>query len=159
MEPQPQPLDPAAVALWRLQRLTRLATVGLVFAAGLAAGLSWLTSPTFGLLIGGGLLFVQALLAVIWPPLQYQRFRYTLRDQDLLVEQGVLFRSWTSVPYNRIQHADTRQGPLERLFGLSRLLVFTASGPLPDGSIPALAEARATELRDLLSRRGGDDGV
>lgn len=159
MEPEPQHLDPAAVTLWRLQRLTRLATVGLVFAMGLGAGLSWLTSPMFGVTAAALLLFFQAFLAVLWPPLQHQRFRYTLRAHDLLVEQGVLFRSWTSVPYNRIQHVDTRQGPLERLFGLSRLLVFTASGPLPDGSIPALAEARATELRDLLSRRGGDDGV
>jgi membrane protein YdbS with pleckstrin-like domain len=54
---------------------------------------------------------------------------------------------------------DTRQGPLERVFGLSRLLVFTAAGMSADGSIPGLRTDEAERLRDLLSRRGGDDGV
>lgn len=159
MDPNPQSLDPRAVALWRAQRLLRAATWGLMFSGGLGAGLAWIAGPTVGLIAAGTLLSLQIFLAVLWPPLQHRHFRYTLREADLLVEQGVLFRSWTSVPYNRIQHVDTRQGPLERLLGLSRLLVFTASGPVADGSIPGLDEAKATTLRDLLSRRGGDDGV
>ena len=48
---------------------------------------------------------------------------------------------------------------MERIFGLSRLLVFTAAGMSADGSIPGLRTAEAERLRDLLSRRGGDDGV
>lgn len=159
MQTQPQALDPRVVALWRVQRLIRACTWGMVFAGGLGAGVAWLGGAVLGAFAGGGLLAMQALLAVIWPVLQYRQFRFTLRSGDLLVEQGVLWRSWTSVPYHRIQHVDTRQGPLERIFGLARVLIFTASGPLPDGSIPGLDEAAATELRDHLSRRGGDDGV
>ena len=48
---------------------------------------------------------------------------------------------------------------MERLFGISRLLVFTAAGMSADGSIPGLKTSIAEELRDQLSRRGGDDGV
>ena len=75
------------------------------------------------------------------------------------MSEGVLFRVWSSVPYTRIQHVDTRQGPIERALGLSRLLVFTASGMGADALISGLTEAEAARLRDLLSRRGGDDGV
>lgn len=159
MQTQPQTLDPRAVAMWRAQRLLRACTWGLVFSGGVGLGLGWVGGPVLGGVAGGALLVSQVLLALIWPPIQHRAFRFTLREADLLVEQGVIFRSWTSVPYRRIQHVDTRQGPVERLFGLSRLLVFTASGPVADGSIPGLDEARATELRDLLSHRGGDDGV
>ena len=105
------------------------------------------------------LIAINVVFALFWPALEYNAYRYTVRDQDLLVQSGVLFRRWSSIPHNRIQHVDTRQGPFERVFGLSRLLVFTAAGMSADGSIPGLRTEEAERLRDLLSRRGGDDGV
>jgi membrane protein YdbS with pleckstrin-like domain len=48
---------------------------------------------------------------------------------------------------------------MERAFGLSRLVVYTAAGMSADGSIPGLDEAQADALRDTLVRRRGDDGV
>jgi hypothetical protein len=105
------------------------------------------------------LIAMNIVFALFWPALEYNAYRYMVRDQDLLVQSGVLFRRWSSIPHNRIQHVDTRQGPLERVFGLSRLLVFTAAGMSADGSIPGLRTDEAERLRDLLSRRGGDDGV
>jgi membrane protein YdbS with pleckstrin-like domain len=89
----------------------------------------------------------------------WRHFRYGVREDDLLVESGVLFRHAVSIPLDRIQHVDTRQGPIERLFGLSRLVVYTAAGMSADGSIPGLEEEQADALRDALVRRRGDDGV
>ena len=91
--------------------------------------------------------------------MSWRAFGYEVREHDLFVSQGVLFRRTTSVPLSRIQHVDTRQGPLERLWGLSHLAVYTAAGMSADGSIPGLDEAMAAHLRDELGRRGGDDGV
>ena len=56
---------------------------------------------------------------------------------------------------------DTRQGWLERLFDLSRLLVYTGAGLSADGSLPGLDSEEAVRLRDelALGGRGGDDGV
>jgi hypothetical protein len=122
-----------------------------------AAGI--LGSAAAGVVAGALAFALQAVLAIAWPPLDYRAFRYALRDQDLLVREGVVFRRWVSIPYTRIQHVDTRQGPVERLLGLSRVLVYTASGMGADLAIPGLAEAQANALRDHLSRRGGDDGV
>jgi uncharacterized protein len=70
-----------------------------------------------------------------------------------------VFRHSVSIPLDRVQHVDTRQGPLERAFGLSNVIVYTAAGLSADGSIPGLDEEQAAHLRDALSRRSGDDGV
>ena len=152
-------LDPKAVMLWRMQRLIRLlvVTIPMLIAVGIAAA-SVVRSELVIVLVFT-LIAVNGVLAISWPALEYGAFRYAVRDDDLLVQSGVLFKRWSSIPHNRIQHVDTRQGPMERIFGLSRLLVFTAAGMSADGSIPGLRTAEAERLRDLLSRRGGDDGV
>lgn len=157
--PPDQLLDSRAVTLWRLQRLVRLLLFNLPLALALGGGASTVLGMAAGIAIGGGLFSLSLLMLVAWPPLEYRNWRYAVRDHDLLVQHGVLFRRWSSIPLNRIQHVDTRQGPMERMLGLSRLLVYTASGVSADGSIPGLTQAVAEQLRDELSRRGGDDGV
>ena len=152
-------LDHRAVALWRLQRMIRLVLVSLPFAVAAGVGAGFALGPAPGIAIGVGLVSFSLLMLIAWPPLEYQHFRYAVREHDLLVQHGVIFRTWSSIPLNRIQHVDTRQGPLERALGLARLLVYTASGVSADGSIPALSVEVAEGLRDELSRRGGDDGV
>ncbi len=154
-------VSPSAVTLWRLGGLIRAGVTTLVFALPgalvlrLSIDLSLLV--TLGLVAAfTGLLIVQALL---WPALTWRYLGYAVREHDLLVQKGVLFRRRTSIPMGRIQHVDTHQGPLERFFGLSRLLVYTASTMSADAVIPGLEEDRADGLRDELARRGGDDGV
>jgi hypothetical protein len=152
-------LDPRVINLWRLQGLARLGTFWLpvLFVAG-----GWL-GFRFGVLPAavttGGIAVALGAITLLWPALSWRHFRYGVRADDLLVESGVLFRHTVSIPLDRIQHVDTRQGPMERAFGLSRLVVYTAAGMSADGSIPGLEEAQADALRDALVRRRGDDGV
>lgn len=154
-----QSLDHRVVTQWRLGRLFGLLVFGLPVAVAIAVGVSMVGPTWVGVLAGAALVLWRLLMAIIWPGLQYRYYRYSVREHDLLVQSGVLFRRWSSIPHNRIQHVDTRQGPLERWLGLSRLAVFTAAGMSADGSIPGLATDDAERLRDELSRRGGDDGV
>lgn len=159
-EPElPLAASPRVVTLWRLQRLLRLCLFWAPVSAGLAMAVATVAPLTAGVVLAVTLMALQLLLALAWPALEYEALRYAVREHDLLVRSGVLFRHWTAIPHQRIQHVDTRQGPLERLFGLSRLLVFTAAGMSGDGSIPGLEAKEAERLRDTLSRRGGDDGV
>lgn len=157
-------LDPRVVTLWRLQGLVRLVTTYVP----LYALLGWLLVPRVGLAVTvsavAGLVFLLAVQALVWPAVAFRAFRYAVRPDDFLVEQGVFWKQAVCVPRHRIQHVDTRQGPLERLVGVSRLLVYTAAGLSADGSIPALDEKVAEELRDQLAQggaggAGGDDGV
>ena len=154
-------LDPSTVMLWRLQRLIRLLVVGIpmLVAMGFIAATANIMPVSLVIVAVMTLIAMNFVFTLFWPSFEYNAFRYAVRQDDLLVQSGVIFRRWSSIPHNRIQHVDTRQGPLERIFGLSRLLIFTAAGMSADGSIPGLATADAERLRDQLSRRGGDDGV
>ncbi len=159
-----QTLDPRVVTLWRLQGLVRLVTTYVPMYAVVA----WLLLPRVGLAttvaVVASLVLLLGVQAVVWPSVAFRAFRYQVRSHDFMVEQGVIWRQAVCVPRHRIQHVDTRQGPLERLVGVSRLLVYTAAGLSADGSIPGLDEKIAEDLRDQLARGsggegGGDDGV
>ncbi len=160
-----QALDPRVVGLWRIQALLSFASFFLpvsLISGGLLLGTLGVGLASVAAAGSIGLFLVVLLIVQVgvWPPLSYDRFRYAVRDQDLWVARGVLFRQQSVIPHARIQHVDTRQGPVERLFGLSRLLVFTASGLAADGGIPGLDAAVAEALRDdLAGRVGGEDGL
>lgn len=112
-----------------------------------------------GIGVAAGVLLLSLASTLFLPPVAWRHYRYQVREQDLLVERGVFFRRSTSIPLDRVQHVDTRQGPVERAFGLSNVIVYTAAGLSADGSIPGLDEEHAAALRDALSRRSRDDGV
>ena len=153
-------LDPRTITLWRLQRLIRLVTFSLPVAVAVGIGVWRLTEvASLAAVVAGALVAWSLVMLAAWPPLAWRHYRYAVREHDLLVQSGVLFRRWSSIPLARIQHVDTRQGPVERMLGLSRLLVYTAAGVSADGSIPGLSDADTRRLRDELARRGGDDGV
>ncbi len=157
-------LDSRVVHLWRLQALLGSATFLLPLFVVSAVGSASLLkgSPALMAVLPAITVAFLSLLVVqvgIWPVLAFRRFRYALRPHDLWIGRGVLFRQQTVVPLSRLQHVDTRQGPIERLLGLSRLLVYTASGMAPDGGIPGLDKEVARRLRDDLARRGGEDGL
>lgn len=40
---------------------------------------------------------------------------YALREKDILFRKGYIFRKTTAIPFNRVQHCEIRQGPIERL--------------------------------------------
>jgi len=73
-------------------------------------------------LVASGLL----LLAFVVPPLAFARWRYAYLGDLLLLRYGILFVEERAVPVKRMQHVDLVRGPLERLFGLATLVVFTA---------------------------------
>ena len=73
--------------------------------------------------------------------------RYALREKDIIYTKGLLWSVRTTVPFNRIQHAELRQNPVERLFRLHSLKVFTAGGHSSDLVIPGLPRDTADRLK------------
>ncbi len=154
-------VDPAAIGMWRVQGVIRT-FVGLgPMLVGAAVGLSVVASWRIGVGFGIVGILLSVVQALIWPSLSWRAFRFAVRDDALLVRQGVLFQQTVAVPRHRIQHADLRQGPIERAFGLSTLALYTAAGISVDASIPGLDEDVAEQLRDELLQRSepGDGGV
>jgi uncharacterized protein len=89
-------------------------------------------------------------LAAVVPVIRYRRWGYMLRDRDFVIRKGVIWVTVSIIPYARLQFVDTRQGPLDRLFGLSQLVVHTASLGM-SGRLPGLDADVAEDLRERLA--------
>ncbi|HET7270775.1 MAG TPA: PH domain-containing protein [Rubrobacter sp.] len=123
----------------------------LLFGAGIA---SWALVRFGGVAFIVGILPVLAVLALagvvvgMAPGLRWRRWRYEIRPDEVDLQRGILWISRTLVPLARIQHVDTRQGPLQRRFGLSTVVFHTAAGA---NHIPELATPVAEEARDRIA--------
>lgn len=112
-------------------------------------------SPTLEHVLLGCCLGLLA-LAVLTPPLAYLRWRFGFLGDLLLMRYGILFVEERAVPVKRMQHVDLVRGPLERLFGLATLVVYTAGNEGSAFRVPGLSVARAMELRDRIVQARGD---
>jgi uncharacterized protein len=142
-------LDPRAKALWRITgalgalpllvggALASLALLRVVEAPVLLAVVPSLTA------LGS---FV--VLAGVAPALRWRRWRYEIRGDEVDLQRGIVWVSRTLVPLARIQHVDTRNGPLQRRFGLATVVFYTAAGP---NQIPELSAPVAAEVRDRIA--------
>jgi uncharacterized protein len=146
------PLDPRVRVLWLLAGLAVVAQVTLpVLVLDLFGVFPLPRGLATGMVVAGG-----AVLAGIVPVLRYRRWRYALRERDLWIRRGVLWVTVSVIPYARIQFVDTRQGPLDRLFGLAQLVVHTAALGT-SGRLPGLDAALAEHLRERLAAVEPDD--
>jgi uncharacterized protein len=94
---------------------------------------------------------VCAVLVAVVPVVRYRRWRYALRENDLWIRHGLWRVTVSVIPYRRLQFVDTRQGPLERLFGLAQLVVHTAALGT-SGRLPGLDASTAERLREQLAK-------
>ena len=90
---------------------------------------------------------VFAIPFLAWPFIAVPKRGYAIRDKDIVFRFGVIFRSVTAVPFNRIQHVETSSGPLDRKFDIAALQIFTAGGSGGDLKIDGLSADIAERLR------------
>ena len=79
------------------------------------------------------------------------RFRgFALRTYDIIYKEGWLWRSTMVIPFNRIQHLEIHQGPIDRMFDLSSLTIFTAGGSSSDLEINGLLPDQAAAIKTFI---------
>jgi uncharacterized protein len=144
-------LHPRAVVLWRIAALAR----GTLLTAAVLAAEWILDLPVpvaLPAVLTAGLVITHA---IALPPLRYRAWGFAVRETDLYLRHGILFRTTSIVPHARIQHVDTRHGPIDRWLGLATLVVFTAGTRGAIVSIPALGMDVAESIRDHLAELSG----
>jgi len=94
-----------------------------------------------------------AVCAVVLPSRRYMRIGYALSGTELRVARGLFFRVDTIVPFVRVQHIDLEQGPIERQYGLSNLVVHTSGTHNSTVTLPGLRTEAATAMRDTIRRQ------
>ena len=144
-------LDPKARSLWAALSGAAAFLASLVVTVPLAvAGVGVLGIPVA---------LVAVTIGVLWARAAWNRFTWHDEPEALELRHGVWFHRASYVPYHRIQQIDVERGPLDRTFGLAKLVVHTASATT-DARLPGLSEAEARRLRQhLLERAGADDAV
>jgi membrane protein YdbS with pleckstrin-like domain len=145
------PMDRGLLGLMRV----RGATAGLVLLAAAAVGEAFvdrLAPLPFGLLLGAALLIL-VYLALLAPPRRYRAWAYGMDSEELQVRRGVWTRVQTVVPLDHVQHIDVSQGPLERLFGITSLVLHTAGTLHSQIVLPGLARGTAEGMRDAIRGR------
>lgn len=144
------PLHPNVRKLWHV--LALMFTLPLIVATLIAGSL--LQIPLSAVVLLALTLLAAAALV---PRLAYRRWRYQIRESDLYTSRGAIWHVETVVPFDRIQFVESRQGPLDRAFQLTQVVVYTAAGKA--SSIPGLDAATAESIREDLSKVAGTVSV
>lgn len=90
---------------------------------------------------------------LIAPSRRHRALTYALDHEELHIARGLWTKVETLVPLVRVQHIDVSQGPLERTFGISRLVLHTAGTLNSLVTLPGLSRESAEAMRDEIRAR------
>jgi membrane protein YdbS with pleckstrin-like domain len=141
-------LDRRVVVVW----LWRVAVFAAVLAGIAAVVVTVLNLDVRRVFAAAGVFLAVAAVGAVHVALRYRAWRFDVREDTLFIERGVLVSVRTTVPYVRVQHVDSRRGPLERVLGLGRVVVYTAGSRGADVAIPGLASTRVDSVQETLRR-------
>jgi membrane protein YdbS with pleckstrin-like domain len=138
-----------------LNRLITIVILAILFAVSLVfipLDINpWITGSA------GAVLLLLFLLILIITPNAFKVKAYAIRSRDILYRSGLIFRTTTVLPFNRVQHVELKTGPVDRMFGLSRLKVYTAGGSQSDLTIPGLESSTSKNLKELIITKTASD--
>ena len=87
-------------------------------------------------------------------------FRYRIGDGELVVREGIVFRSERHIPFARAQNIVQKRNPLHRWFEVTELRLESAGGSRPEAVMNVISRAEAERLVGILRGQGEtDDGV
>lgn len=147
-----QRIDARALKAWRIAGALQSGVILLV-AAGVCLVL-WRLELSWWII--AGILALAGIVSVIqvWlvPAVRWRHWRYEVSEQQLDLQRGIVILTRTLVPMVRVQHVDTKQGPILRHYGLASVEIATAAGTQ---EIPALSVDVADRLRSQISLMAG----
>lgn len=105
--------------------------------------------------------FTPLILLTFWltyyPYLAYPKKGYLLRTHDITYKTGLIWQKEITITYNRIQHLEVSQGPVEKWFHLASLQLFTAGGQKSDMEISGLNPEKANKIKDWVAKKAEVD--
>jgi len=91
-----------------------------------------------------GLLLLNTL---IYPKIEYKQWRYMINKDKIEFSEGIYYITTTIVPIVRVQHIKVNQGPINRIYKLADLHIYTAGG---SHKIPNIEVEKAEEISSYL---------
>jgi membrane protein YdbS with pleckstrin-like domain len=98
------------------------------------------------------------LFFIVWVGFNSFKYKgYALRQHDIIFKSGIFFRSTTIISFNRVQHIEINQGPLDRYFKIVGLTLYTAGGSSSDLTIPGLSMEDANRIKEWIMKKKNSD--
>lgn len=128
--------------------------IGIIIAAGIVAAVNFMffvpreiqAAQTICWCILGFLV----ISGIVSPWFRFHRYGYSINDECIDIREGYIFVERNIVPIERLHKLQTNRGPIDQLFGVSKVIVTTAGG---DVVIRFLEERQAEEIADMLRKR------
>jgi membrane protein YdbS with pleckstrin-like domain len=142
------PLHPGQLKVLRLRAAIAAAAL---LAAMLVADLTVLRKTMLPLGVATAVAAIMLLAWVILMPRRhYWGWGYASTEDELHIQHGLWTQTRTVVPFGRVQHIDVAQGPIERAFGVGRLILHTAGTRSSAVDLPGLEFGEAGIMRDAI---------
>ncbi|SFG70756.1 hypothetical protein SAMN04487761_14018 [Lachnospiraceae bacterium C7] len=90
------------------------------------------------------------IIALIAPFVRYNWYRARFTDEEIDIRQGFLIIQETIIPIERLQKISLETGPLDRIFGMTKVIVYTSGG---EETIRFLEKERAEQIGETLKKR------
>lgn len=94
-----------------------------------------------------GLLFLNTF---IYPAIEYAQWKYMINEDKIEFSEGIYSVTTTIIPMVRIQHIKINQGPINKIFNLADISIFTAGG---SHKIPNIEMEKAQEISEFLKNK------
>lgn len=131
-------------------------TVGFIVSLVLRYGFDAEWMIDYGMYVWFVLLFIM-LISLVFVYFGFHRKSYAIRQKDIVYNSGLFWQSSIAIPFNRVQHCEVSQGPIDRFYNLAELKVFTAGGASSDLSISGLSPETAARIKDFIVIKTGVD--
>ena len=107
-------------------------------------------------------------IIIFFTVFSYNRFLFEIGHDQIKIEQGIIWKKYTSVPYERIQNVDIRRGIIARIIGFSSLDIQTAGfsgnyqygfrikgrhAQKSEGYLPAIDPDDAEKIREFVVKK------
>src|SRR3989344_8308114 len=165
-------LHPGARWIFRFRAYWVLLFLSIFFTFGIIRAVFGIlqTKDIAGLFLTGFLIYILSIFffGEIYARMSYNRWLYEFTHEGLKIEHGIIWKKYTSIPYERVQNVDIRRGILARLFNFSTLEIETAgqSGMAgyyrfrrrgykrykSEGHLPAVDISEAEKIREFVMK-------
>ncbi|MBX4196620.1 PH domain-containing protein [Candidatus Pacearchaeota archaeon] len=105
----------------------------------------------------------------IYARMSYNRWLYEITHDGIKMERGIIWKKYTSIPFERVQNVEVLRGVIARMIGFSTIEVETAgnSGSFfgrkdrryeSEGHLPAIDVHEAERIRQFIMKKVRDTG-
>jgi len=149
-QPPKHQLAEEAITVWRITGMIMFMIVIMI-----ATSITYLVFrfdwPRFIVGIAVSVPLIELIIdIIIIPKIRFKRFRYEILEDEIYIQRGLIIVTRTLVPMTRIQHVDTKQGPILKKYNLMTVTISTAA---TTHEIPALPSKEADRLRNDIAVR------